>query len=100
MLTTMATWLLLVQLHAPLNPSAEAQWDMRYSQFETPEHCEVYAKEQWAKYNAYYAGSADIWMQTFNTTCSASTKTHDYKWFIQCDKLNNCSTIKYKGPRV
>jgi hypothetical protein len=94
-----ATWLLLVQLHAPLNPSSSAQWDMRYSGFKTPEQCELFAKQQWKKYYTYYAETMALWTQTFNTECTASTRRDRYQWVIKCDQYDNCNTIKSKWVR-
>lgn len=96
--TTIATWLLVIHLSSPTQPMEAYQWDGRYSA-PTAEECERHAKNAWAKYNMHYEGTMTPWMQTFTTTCSASTAHHEYKWFVKCDQLNNCTTDKYKGPK-
>ncbi len=96
--TTMAAWMLVVQLHSPAQPQEEQFWDMRYSNH-TPEQCQDKARTMWIKYNLRYANTMTPWMQTFTTTCEATTAKHEYRWFIVCDQLDNCTTRKYKGNR-
>lgn len=96
--STLLPWLLVVRLQSPLQPQEEAQWNMRYSSA-TAEQCEAFAKNIWVKYNLRYQGTMTPWMQTFTTTCSAETRRKEYRWFIKCDQLNNCTTTKYVGDK-
>lgn len=96
MIGSMATWLLVIHLSSPTQPYEAYQWDGIYTS-STAEECERHAKNAWAKYNNHYKGTMSTWMQTFTTTCSATTSHNEYKWFIKCDQFNSCSTEKYKG---
>ena len=93
--TTLATWLLVVQLQNPNQPQEERIWNMRYSN-NTAEQCEERAKRIWGKYNDRYSSTMTPWMQEFTTTCHATTAHHNYIWFIKCDQYDNCETKKLK----
>lgn len=96
--STLLPWLLVVRLQSPLHPEEEAQWYKRYSS-PTAEQCEAFAKSIWVKYNLRYQGTMATQTQIFTTTCSAETKRREYRWFIKCDQLNNCTTTKYEGDK-
>jgi hypothetical protein len=95
---TAGAWMLIVLLQSPNYPQEAQKWDMRYHT-DTAERCEAFAKQKWVAYNSHYAGTMTPWMQTFTTTCSADSHHHEYRWFIKCDNLNNCTTDKYKGVK-
>ena len=93
--TTMATWMLVVQLTNPLQPDESLFWNRRYSTA-SAEQCEDFARTTWVKYHMYYKGTFSPWAQTFSTTCHASTAHHHYMWTIKCDANDNCETKKLK----